>query len=148
MNKDTFELNLAGRIFDGENDVLTISEDIDLSGAERLTAEAWIESDIYQGERLQALVSKWKPGNTLSAEAFDAFSDLTEAERPQRVGAVFDGRYIYYVPYGQSGVVLRFDTRGRFTDRTNWVSFDAGALRFDRLLTLRQGGSLRVKIKR
>ena len=64
------------------------------------------------------------------------------------LGATFDGRYIYYVPYGQSGVVLRFDTRGRFTDRTNWVSFDAGALRFDRLLTLRQGGSLRVKIKR
>ena len=40
------------------------------------------------------------------------------------VGAVFDGRYIYYVPYAHS-VVVRLDTRGDFTSATSWSSSDA-----------------------
>jgi len=40
------------------------------------------------------------------------------------VGAVFDGRYIYYVPYAHS-VVVRLDTRGDCTSATSWSSFDA-----------------------
>ena len=40
------------------------------------------------------------------------------------VGAVFDGHYIYYVPYAHS-VVVRHDTRGAFTSATSWSSFEA-----------------------
>ncbi len=40
------------------------------------------------------------------------------------VGAVFDGHYIYYVPYAHS-VVVRHDTRGDFTSATSWSSFEA-----------------------
>ncbi|MBU0640429.1 MAG: hypothetical protein KKB50_16315 [Planctomycetes bacterium] len=46
-------------------------------------------------------------------------------------GAVFDGRYVYFVPYrranGYHGEVLRYDTTGGFDDVTSWAAFDAGA---------------------
>jgi len=49
-------------------------------------------------------------------------------------GAVFDGHYVYYVPHyntnvtaaGWNGIVLRFDTRGPFTDPNSWHAYDAG----------------------
>ncbi len=40
------------------------------------------------------------------------------------VGAVFDGRFIYYVPYAHS-VVVRFDTATDFDDPSGWQSYDA-----------------------
>jgi hypothetical protein len=45
-------------------------------------------------------------------------------------GAVFDGRYVYYVPFREAeGVqhtrVLRFDTQANFTDSASWSAFDA-----------------------
>ncbi len=44
-------------------------------------------------------------------------------------GAVFDGRYVYFVPY-QNGVsahgrVLRYDTQGTFTNAASWSGYDA-----------------------
>ena len=44
-------------------------------------------------------------------------------------GAVFDGRYVYFVPHfntNWSGVALRYDTHGNFTSTNNWQAFDAG----------------------
>ena len=138
MNKDTLELNLDGKTFDGERDVLAVSEEVDLSGAERLTVEAWVESDSYQGERLQALVSKWKPGNTLSAEAFDAFDagHIDGLDSKGFLGATFDGRYVYFSPQANTtmrengtrrhGIALRYDTHGPFKDSKSWEAYDAG----------------------
>jgi hypothetical protein len=44
-------------------------------------------------------------------------------------GAVFDGRYVYFVPYQNStsahGRVLRLDTQGSFTDASSWWAYDA-----------------------
>ena len=40
-------------------------------------------------------------------------------------GACFDGRYIYYAPLNNRGVVLRVDTRGEFTDAASWSALDA-----------------------
>ncbi|MEM4245014.1 MAG: LamG domain-containing protein, partial [Candidatus Nanoarchaeia archaeon] len=46
--------------------------------------------------------------------------------------AVFDGRYVYYVPLyngstnGYHGVVLRYDTTKNFTDPESWDSYNAG----------------------
>jgi hypothetical protein len=36
------------------------------------------------------------------------------------VGAVFDGRYVYYVPYGETEVVIRYDTAGAFDHDASW----------------------------
>jgi len=41
------------------------------------------------------------------------------------VGAIFDGRYVYFVPYANS-VVVRCDTRGDFLDSKSWSAYDAG----------------------
>ena len=43
------------------------------------------------------------------------------------IGGAFDGRYIYFAPYGQpdyTGDVLRLDTLGDFTDVAAWSSFN------------------------
>ena len=45
-------------------------------------------------------------------------------------GAVFDGRYIYFVPYGTSssqGQVTRYDTTGSFTSSTSYAIFNIAA---------------------
>lgn len=44
------------------------------------------------------------------------------------VGAVFDGRYIYFVPYhngiSRHGQFTRYDTQGEFTDERSWEVYD------------------------
>ncbi|MBU0640428.1 MAG: hypothetical protein KKB50_16310 [Planctomycetes bacterium] len=46
-------------------------------------------------------------------------------------GAVFDGRYVYFVPNrndsGYHGEVLRYDTTGAFADVASWAAYDPGA---------------------
>ena len=40
------------------------------------------------------------------------------------VGAVFDGRHVYYVPYGDNTAVVRFDTEAPFDAGAGWESRD------------------------
>ena len=40
------------------------------------------------------------------------------------VGAVFDGRYVYYVPYGDNSAVVRYDTQQPFDDDKSWEGRD------------------------
>ena len=43
-------------------------------------------------------------------------------------GSVFDGRYLYQVPYGGAsahGRVIRYDTASSFSDRSSWTSYNA-----------------------
>jgi hypothetical protein len=44
-------------------------------------------------------------------------------------GVVFDGRYVYFVPFNNgsvySGEVMRYDTNGDFDDVASWATFDA-----------------------
>ena len=46
-------------------------------------------------------------------------------------GAVFDGRYVYFVPYqnsvGPHGRVLRYDSRGDFAAAASWMAYDASS---------------------
>jgi hypothetical protein len=48
-------------------------------------------------------------------------------------GAVFDGRYVYFVPYqnssGAHGRVLRYDTQAGFSNAASWTAYDATAAR-------------------
>jgi hypothetical protein len=50
-------------------------------------------------------------------------------------GGVFDGRYVYFVPYAGTGGtptthgrVLRYDTLSSFKDTAAWAAYDAGAV--------------------
>ncbi|MDD5486994.1 MAG: DUF2341 domain-containing protein, partial [Dehalococcoidales bacterium] len=50
-------------------------------------------------------------------------------------GAVFDGRYLYFVPHSNNnarshGYVLRFDTQGNFNSSDSWASYNAGSVDF------------------
>ncbi len=42
-------------------------------------------------------------------------------------GAVYDGIHVYFVPLEGTGVLLRYDTRGDFSDRRSWEAFDYNA---------------------
>jgi len=69
-------------------------------------------------------------GNFKDANAWTIF-DLKAQVNPAAVGflgATFDGRYMYFVPYqfGAGGVIARFDTQGSFTNKAAWQTFDLG----------------------
>ena len=111
-------------------------DSIPLSFSDAITVEAWIESDSYQAEALQAVVSKWR-----ISESFDRFeghdaSNTSGLDTRGFFGAVFDGRYVYFVPQntgsgddgrssGHHGNVLRYDTQGDFKARSSWSAYDA-----------------------
>ena len=50
--------------------------------------------------------------------------DLTPFKIDMCVGSVFDGRFLYYVPYS-NGKVVRYDTLGDFENITSWQSYNA-----------------------
>jgi hypothetical protein len=64
------------------------------------------------------------------AAAWEAFDTAARGAKPGFVGGVFDGRYVYYVPYGNAhgtGIhanVVRFDSRAPFTAPESWQVFD------------------------
>lgn len=58
-----------------------------------------------------------------SPESWAAF-DAKGSGLGMCVGAIFDGQYIYYVPYAHS-VVVRYDSRGDFQDAGSWEAYDA-----------------------
>jgi len=107
-----------------------------LNFSDAITVEAWVESDAFQPESLQALVSKWR-----IADSFDRFDGYDAADTDGLdtrgfFGAVFDGRYVYFVPQnsgtgpagratGHHGNVLRYDTQAEFKAATSWSAFDA-----------------------
>ena len=51
------------------------------------------------------------------------------------VGAAFDGRYVYFVPYrngiGTTGPATRYDTQSGFTTTTSWSTFDLSMVNAD-----------------
>ncbi len=66
--------------------------------------------------------------NTGSYESYDAGSTDSLAT-VGFAGAVYDGRYVYYVPFADESVrharVLRYDTQGDFDATASWDAFDA-----------------------
>jgi antitoxin component YwqK of YwqJK toxin-antitoxin module len=54
-------------------------------------------------------------------------SAINNANYKGYVGAVFDGRYIYYIPYNNAAIhgnLARYDTTGSFTATTSWAGVD------------------------
>lgn len=97
-----------------------------------LTVHATVDAGDSRPETVQALVSQWRSPDTWPG--FAAFDAADTDGLPSRgyFGAVFDGRYVYFVPeqHGEPGkpthgVVLRYDTHGDFRDRASYQAYDA-----------------------
>jgi len=106
------------------------ADSVSLSFSDAVTVEAWIESDSYQAEALQAVVSKWRISESFDRfEGYDA-SNTGGLDTRGFFGAVFDGRYVYFVPQKNGtehhGNVLRYDTHGEFTASSSWSAYNAG----------------------
>ncbi|HCR19111.1 MAG TPA: hypothetical protein DIU35_16660 [Candidatus Latescibacteria bacterium] len=79
---------------------------------------------------------------TGKAVKFDTYGDFKDAgsyviydagntdglESKNYDGATFDGRYVYYSPLNNRGIVLRHDTLGDFDDPKSWASNDISSL--------------------
>lgn len=101
-----------------------------LEFTDAITVEAWIEADEVRAEAMQVIVAQWSPLGTFDTfEAYDA-GHTSGLETAGFFGAVFDGRYVYFVPQHDSqtrhGKVLRYDTHGDFHASTSWEGYDAG----------------------
>jgi hypothetical protein len=58
-------------------------------------------------------------------DSWTLFDSLKIAPTSGFGGAVFDGRYVYFLPgdYQRGDVLLRYDTKGIFTAATSWTGF-------------------------
>jgi hypothetical protein len=75
------------------------------------------------------------PGSWTTFDLTTVASDIVGLVGAEFAGAVFDGKYLYLVPYAGGyqtnsppGTMLRFDTTGSFTDKAAWTAFDARPL--------------------
>jgi len=96
---------------------------------EALTVAAWVVPEHIRAERVQPVLAKWAP--RADFEAFDAYdAGQTDGfDTTGFLGAVFDGRYMYFVPQHNTarrhGVVLRYDTHAGFKHPQAWRAYDA-----------------------
>src|SRR5438128_874404 len=102
----------------------------DLNIADAITVEAWVNAREPRAEIMQSIVAKWSSLSSFNTfEAYDAGNTSGLATRGF-LGAVFDGRYVYFVPEFETdnshGRVLRYDTHGGFKDPMSWTGYDAG----------------------
>ena len=68
--------------------------------------------------------------NASSWATYDAGDHGVGTDPDGYLGAVFDGRYIYFAPANNGsephGEVLRYDTAGEFTEASSWATYDPG----------------------
>ncbi len=96
---------------------------------DRLTVEAWAESDDSRGEAMQPLISRWSiASQDGDLSAYDA-GETSGLDTRGYLGAVFDGQYVYFVPQlnstGLHANVLRYDTHRPFHANDGWQAYDA-----------------------
>jgi len=98
-----------------------------------LTVEAWVSAESHRAGNLPPLVSKWSV-----RESFDAFAAFDAGGTDGLtclgyLGAVFDGRFVYFSPMTcgyrvAHGNVLRCDTHRPFGDTGSYAAYDAGSV--------------------
>ena len=107
----------------------SVPEDFPRTG--QITVEAWIFTNTACSDALQPVVSQWSPATAFgSFEAYDA-GRTDGLESKGFFGAIFDGRYIYFVPQHDQdreahGIVLRYDTQKNFKNPSSYAAYDAG----------------------
>lgn len=98
-----------------------------------ITVEAWVDCHDARAERMQQIVGQWSPATHMTPDRFAAYDagNTDGLETKGFFGAVFDGRYVYFVPQHDEltrhGRVLRYDTHGSFKDPASWAGYDAGS---------------------
>ena len=107
------------------------------------TAGWWHEDKISDLEFLNAIQYLVKIGIISTGSSNDYFTNRNSwstfdfgtygiGENPEGYrGAVFDGKYLYFVPYqngeGRHGEVLRYDTTSNLQSPDSWTTFNPGA---------------------
>jgi len=97
---------------------------------DELTVQVWFDATDDRLERTQSLISKWSVPNTWPGfAAFDA-GKTDGLNATGYFGAVFDGRYVYFVSemHGDTSThanILRYDTHGDFRSQNSFEAFDA-----------------------
>lgn len=86
----------------------------------------------WQSGRVLRYDTHYPYGDSTSWSVYNAENEDGEDNVRGLEGAVFDGRYIYFVPLHHEGTyhskVLRFDTQKEFNDSDSWNVFNAGDL--------------------
>jgi len=124
-----------GRSFDGDNDYIDCGNDASFNVTDKLTLSAWIKAAEAQwNNRKEAIISKWGHasvadfGNTNYWDFYNAENEDGANGMKGFIGAVFDGRYVYFVPYNNGarfGKVLRYDTTLAFGNTASWDVYNA-----------------------
>ena len=123
--------------FNGTNTAFFCSDSNcpDFKITDKFTLGAWIKADNNSlNGHIKEIIAKWQQkGNTFSVSASYSFFNTASLNANSKgfYGAVFDGRYIYFVPYfntAYSGQVTRYDTTGSFTQSSSWSFFDTASL--------------------
>ncbi len=104
------------------------SESLNITGA--ITVEAWLDIEQPKKDTFQIVASKWSHLSGLNT--FEAYNAENTSGLNTRgfFGAVFDGRYIYFVPQNDGqlrhGRVMRYDSHGSFNKAESWQAHNAG----------------------
>ncbi|MBF0538771.1 MAG: hypothetical protein HQL03_11025, partial [Nitrospirae bacterium] len=114
-------------------------------GSGNFTIDAWVYmatttgGAFTQGANAYAnrIASQWETGTTFNSNTnsqwsvYDTAAQFTSPASKGFIGAVFDGRYVYFVPYNNGaafGQVTRYDTTGNFTTAGSWSVYDTTAV--------------------
>lgn len=88
------------------------------------------DGGVVNGGRIARFDTKASFGSASAWTIFDASS--VNPASTGFAGTVFDGRYVYFVPYvnnmGPDGVVTRYDTQAGFDSPAAWTTFDVGTV--------------------
>lgn len=118
--------------FTGPQTAIGASHAFALKATNSLAVEAKFTITGNTREAMQALVSQWSPDGHMSADRFAAIdAGATDGLLSKGYfGAVFDGRYVYFVPemienFETHAVVLRYDTHKPFEKPESFEAYDA-----------------------
>ena len=128
--------------FNGTGSFIKVNASNQNNVTSAFTIELWVNANLTN-KSSQALVSKWEPGTgnlthnvSNSWQVMEANRTLSSPNFRGYNGAVFDGRYAYFVPNadtggaGNHGNLLRYDTYGNFTNNisNSWGTINLAQL--------------------
>jgi hypothetical protein len=90
-----------------------------------LKVAAWVQSEEPRAEAMQVVAAQWALRSDMGGFATYDAAGTDGLNTRGYFGAVWDGRYVYYVPYTNK-VVVRCDTQGEFQNPGSWEAHDAG----------------------
>ncbi|MCZ7358032.1 MAG: DUF2341 domain-containing protein [Candidatus Methanoperedens sp.] len=118
--------------FDGLKDYANAGNDTSLNIQNEISIEAWVNASRGASlENIRAIVDKTGTGNFTDPNSWSFYDTAIQNSKSKGfIGAVFDGRYVYFVPYNNGvyhGQVTRYDTNGSFNDSASWSFYDTAA---------------------